>query len=584
VLAADATLPGGTAIVARGIGKRYMLYDRPHERLKHQLLWRFGRRFGREFWALRDVTFDVGCGEAVGIVGRNGSGKSTLLHVIAGTLAPTVGRIDVAGRVAALLELGSGFNPEFTGRENVFLNGAILGMSRGDIARRFDDIAAFADIGEFLDQPVKLYSSGMIVRLAFAVQAHVDADVLIVDEALAVGDVYFQHRCMRRIRQLIDRGTTLLFVSHSTETVKRFCRRGLWLDGGSVRYFGEAGVAVERYLADTRMREAGLSGDASAAPDPADDVVATPAVASAGLLPHMAGDIDLAADGLFMRGAWSWSAMGDGTTRGRETHDADALAGFRATGSIVELTFACGPRASAVDVVVDGQPRRLDLHAIADRPQTYRFALAPGEHVVLLAPAKVAAGRGTWVSWLGGRIDSPPALPFRADPSLGLTEGEVGRYGTGKARLTAVEVLDWVTGQPVSEVAFGQRVRLRLHAERCAPLDGRIEFSYILRDRNRMDILGTTTIDERLRLDGAASRFVVEFAFDVRLGPGSYSVLAAVVECSEDLTRRVPMDQIDIAAVLNVGGDPQRPVWYVYHEPVAVAAATYGPDGAPHGG
>ena len=188
------------------------------------------------------------------------------------------------------------------------------------------------------------------------------------------------------------------------------------------------------------------------------------------------------------------------------------------------------------------------------------------------------------MSWLGGRVDSPPALPFRSDPSLGLTEGEVGRYGTGKARLTAVEVLDWVTGQPVSEVAFGQRVRLRLHAERCAPVDGRIEFSYILRDRNRMDILGTTTIDEHLRLDGTASRFVVEFAFDVRLGPGSYSVLAAVVECSEDLTRRVPMDQIDIAAVLTVSGDPQRPVWYVYHEPVAVAAATYGPDGAPYGG
>ena len=581
VLAADATLPGGTAIVARGIGKRYMLYDRPHERLKHQLLWRFGRRFGREFWALRDVTFDVGRGEAVGIVGRNGSGKSTLLHVIAGTLAPTVGRIDVAGRVAALLELGSGFNPEFTGRENVFLNGAILGMSRAEIARRFDDIAAFADIGEFLEQPVKLYSSGMVVRLAFAVQAHVDADVLIVDEALAVGDVYFQHRCMRRIRQLIDRGTTLLFVSHATDTVKRFCRRGLWLDGGSVRYFGEAGVAVERYLADTRMREAAYVSEAA----PVDDVEADSAHAtSAALLPHVTGDVDLAADGLFIRGAWSWSAMADGTTRGRETRDAEALAGFRASGSILELTFACGLRATPVDVVVDGKPRRIDLRALADRPQTYRFAVSPGEHVVLLAPVKAARGRETWVSWLGGRVDSPPALPFRSDPSLGLTEGEVGRYGTGKARLTAVEVLDWVTGQPVSEVAFGQRVRLRLHAERCAPMDGRIEFSYILRDRNRMDILGTTTIDEHLRLDGAASRFVVEFAFDVRLGPGSYSVLAAVVECSEDLTRRVPMDQIDIAAVLTVSGDPQRPVWYVYHEPVAVAAATYGPDGAPYGG
>jgi len=566
------------AVRASGLGKCYHIYDRPEDRLK-QILWRGRRSFYREFWALREVSLEVARGGTLGIIGRNGSGKSTLLHVIAGTLAPTTGRIDVAGRVAALLELGSGFNPEFTGRENVFLNGAILGMSRADVARRFDDIAAFADIGEFLDQPVKVYSSGMVVRLAFAVQAHVDADVLIVDEALAVGDVYFQHRCMRRIRQLLDRGTTLLFVSHATDTVKRFCRRGLWLDGGAVRYFGEAGVAVERYLADTRMRAVGYGSEA-----PADEAEAdSPRGAPAGLLPHMAGDVDLAADGLFLRGAWPWSGVEGGRTLGRETRDAEALAGFRATGSILELTFACGPRATAVDVMIDGQPRRLDLHALAERPRTFRFAVASGEHLVLLAPAKVSRG-GTWVSWLGGRVDSPPALPFHSDPALGLTEGEVGRYGTGKARLTAVEVLDWVTGQPVSEVAFGQRVRLRLHAERCAPVDGRIEFSYILRDRNRMDILGTTTIDERLRLDGAASRFVVEFAFDVRLGPGSYSVLAAVVECSEDLTRRVPMDQIDIAAVLTVGGDPQRPVWYVYHEPVAMAAATYGPDGAPHGG
>jgi len=216
--AASSTSPAETvrrsdlAIAVHDVGKRYMLYDRPHERLKEQILWRFGRRFGREFWALHDVTFEVGHGEAVGIVGRNGSGKSTLLHIIAGTLRPTAGTVDVSGRVAALLELGSGFNPEFTGRENVFLNGAILGLSRNEVLARFDDIAAFADIGEFLDQPVKVYSSGMMLRLAFAVQAHVDANVLIVDEALAVGDVYFQHRCMRRIKQLVDRGTTLLFV------------------------------------------------------------------------------------------------------------------------------------------------------------------------------------------------------------------------------------------------------------------------------------------------------------------------------------------------------------------------------------
>jgi hypothetical protein len=247
------------------------------------------------------------------------------------------------------------------------------------------------------------------------------------------------------------------------------------------------------------------------------------------------------------------------------------------------MTFACGPDASSVDVILDGAPRRLELYALSERPQTYRFALPPGEHVVLLAPAERPGVPGTCVHWLGGRVDAPPMLSFRSDPRLGSTEGEVGRYGNGKARLTAVEVLDWVTEERVGDVAFGQRIRLRLHAERLAPVDGRIEFSYIVRDRNRVDIVGTTTIDERLRLDASASRFVVEFGFDVRLGPGSYSVLAAVVECSEDLTQRIPMDQIDIAAIFNVAGDPQRPVWYVYHAPVSVVAATYAGEDVPHG-
>jgi ABC-type polysaccharide/polyol phosphate transport system ATPase subunit len=578
---------GDVAIAVRGLGKRYMLYERPHERLKEQLLWRFGRRFGREFWALHDVTFEVGRGEAVGIVGRNGSGKSTLLHIIAGTLCPTAGEVAVAGRVAALLELGSGFNPEFTGRENVFLNGAILGLSRADVLRRFDDIAAFADIGEFLDQPVKVYSSGMLVRLAFAVQAHVDADVLIVDEALAVGDAYFQHRCMRRIRQLVDRGTTLLFVSHATDAVKRFCRRGLWLDGGGLCYFGEAGVAVERYLADTRMREAAQTGEPLPAVADLSGATALPVPPPSPetALPRMSGDIELTTDGLFLRGEWPWSTNGAPEMPfGRFTRDHHALAGFRGTGTALEMTFACGPQATAVDVIVDGEPRRLELYAISERPQTYRFTVPPGEHIVLVAPGERPGATGTYVRWLGGRVDAALALAFRCDPHLGSAESAVGRYGNGKARLTAVEVLDWTTGEPASEVAYGQRVRLRLHAERLAPVDGRVEFSYIVRDRNRVDIVGTTTIDERLRLDASASRFVVEFAFDVRLGPGSYSVLAAVVECSEDLTRRIPMDQIDIAAVFEVGGDPQRPVWYVYHEPVAVAATTYLAEQGSHGG
>lgn len=228
------------------VGKCYHIYAQPQDRLK-QALFRWRRQFYREFWALRDVTFEVRKGEALGIIGRNGSGKSTLLQIIAGTLQPTAGEVRTLGRVAALLELGSGFNPEFTGRENAYMNGAILGLSRGEIDERFDDIAAFADIGQFLDQPVKTYSSGMMVRLAFAVQVQMKPDILIVDEALAVGDVLFQKRCFQRIEELRANGVTLLFCSHDQETVRTLTTQAVLLHEGRIRSYGGSAEVVLDY-------------------------------------------------------------------------------------------------------------------------------------------------------------------------------------------------------------------------------------------------------------------------------------------------------------------------------------------------
>jgi ABC-type polysaccharide/polyol phosphate transport system ATPase subunit len=213
------------------------------------LFWRLGRNYGQEFWALRNVSLEVRRGETVGIIGRNGSGKSTLLQIIAGTLAPTEGEVQVQGRIAALLELGSGFNPEFTGRENVFLNGAILGVSHQEMEQRFEDIATFADIGDFIDQPVKTYSSGMTLRLAFAVQALIDPDILIVDEALAVGDMYFQAKCMARLAELRRKGTSILLVSHATDTIKAVCSRVLLLDHGRAVAEGHPDGVTDRYVA-----------------------------------------------------------------------------------------------------------------------------------------------------------------------------------------------------------------------------------------------------------------------------------------------------------------------------------------------
>lgn len=240
-------------IRAEGLSKAYRIYRKPEDRLK-QMIWR-RRHFFTEYWALQDVSLALRRGESIGLIGRNGSGKSTLLHLICGTLAPTAGRVEVTGRVAALLELGSGFNPEFTGRENVYLSASILGLGRAEIDARYDRIADFAGIGDFIDQPVKVYSSGMYARLAFAVAAHVDADILIVDEILAVGDAAFAQKCMRFIRRFRENGT-LLFVSHDTAAVQALCDKAVWLDRGLVRMIGAAKDVAYHYLESLYQEEA----------------------------------------------------------------------------------------------------------------------------------------------------------------------------------------------------------------------------------------------------------------------------------------------------------------------------------------
>lgn len=244
------------SIKVENLSKCYHIYDQPRDRLKQFLMPRLRRSVGlpqrqyfREFWALKDVSFEVKRGETVGIIGRNGSGKSTILQMICGTLNPTGGSVQTYGRIAALLELGSGFNPEFTGRENVYMNAAVLGLTKDEIDQRFDDIVAFADIGEFLDQPVKTYSSGMYVRLAFAVIAHVDASILVIDEALAVGDIFFTQKCMRFLGKFKKEGT-ILFVTHDTNSVLALCDKALWLQAGERLAFGSAKDVCEAYLAE----------------------------------------------------------------------------------------------------------------------------------------------------------------------------------------------------------------------------------------------------------------------------------------------------------------------------------------------
>jgi len=254
------------AIRVKGLSKCYQIYDRPEDRLKQSIVPRLQRIFSlqttqyfREFWALKEISFEVNKGETIGVIGRNGCGKSTLLQIICGTLTPTSGTVETYGRVAALLELGSGFNLEFTGRENVYMNAAVLGLSTRDIDARFDDISAFADIGQFIEQPVKTYSSGMMLRLAFAVIAHVDADILVIDEALAVGDAFFTQKCMRFLRNFMKTGT-VLFVSHDTGAVINLCNRAILLSEGHIIETGTPKEVAEKYLVALYKMEQEVNG------------------------------------------------------------------------------------------------------------------------------------------------------------------------------------------------------------------------------------------------------------------------------------------------------------------------------------
>lgn len=243
----EARVPGpDIAISVKNLSKKYHLYDSPTDRMK-EALHPFRRKYHHDFWALQDVSFEIKKGECFGVIGKNGSGKSTLLQILSGILLPTSGEVVVLGKISAMLELGTGFNPEFTGRDNVHMNSALMGFSSKEIERRLPAIEEFADIGKFIDQPVKTYSSGMFVRLAFATAINVDPDVLVIDEALAVGDVFFRQKCYQRFEQLRRAGVTIILVSHGMTEIAEFCDRALLLERGTLHFIGNASEAVKKY-------------------------------------------------------------------------------------------------------------------------------------------------------------------------------------------------------------------------------------------------------------------------------------------------------------------------------------------------
>ena len=372
------------AIELRGVSKRYKLYDRPNQRLKE--LATFNRiRAHRELWVLRDLSLTIEKGETFCIIGENGSGKSTLLQLIAGVLAPTEGTVHVQGRMTTLLELGSGFNPEFTGRENLYMNAAIHGLTAAEVDAKLEAILAFAEIGDHIDQPLRTYSSGMAVRLGFALAAHLDPEILIVDEALAVGDIYFRQRCMRKIHDLRDSGVTLIFVSHDVADVCALGTRVLWLDQGHVRQLGEPAAVTAAYLAALLEKDSNQRHN--------EPVVAAPGHAQAVVVPPIAADVTRHGDGraevlglLLLDGHRSQVAAINAQAklvvrvqvRGKQSIRQPIIGVLLRTADGVDLAGANTARLNLpVSPIAPGEVRTLDFHFDLPEFAPGRYTLTP---------------------------------------------------------------------------------------------------------------------------------------------------------------------------------------------------------------
>ena len=482
-------MPNEPIIAVRNVSKAYRIWESPAARLAssywqmlagcapertalHATLRRRATRCFRDFYALRDVALSVGRGESLGIIGRNGSGKSTLLQIIAGTLQPTTGTVEVRGRIAALLELGSGFNYDFTGRDNVFLNAAILGLSRATIAARFDAIAAFAEIGDFIDQPVKTYSSGMVVRLAFAVAAHVDPDILIVDEALSVGDARFQLKCARAIDRFISQGVTLLFVSHDSSMVKRLCRRALLLEHGTVVYPGKPNDVVNLYsklIADGGSIEA-LAGD-----------IAALQAAEADSRPGQENDAPVGAT----RERTANSATPTGDT---------AAAAASGNGQAAPATAGAGS---------DGSKKALD------EIKALHLRLKALESVLQTHPR--------------GDILAQRADKLLADERLHVqVSGQEFSYGGELGRIREVDILD-ADGQARTWFTTGDGVVVRMRVEAFEDLPEPI-FALTIKNTAGVEIYGTNTLysGQPATAIKAREHREVNFTFALNLMPGHY--------------------------------------------------------------
>ena len=553
----------------QGINKSFRLYSRNRDRL-FEILFPFKGNRHQDFFALKDINFSLQKGESLGIVGENGSGKSTLLKIVSGVLTPTSGTISVTGSLGCLLELGGGFNPELSGIENAKLQ-LLMSSTLGDTNALLDAIIEFAEVGDFIHHPVKKYSSGMFMRLAFACATAINPAILIVDEELAVGDVFFVKKCMNRMHQLLQNDTTLLFVSHDLEAVRRLCSKALWLNKGEQMAFGPTKDVAERYTEYTRKRESlrheeqgggyahGVHASAKSVP----------------MLHRVQGAIDMAEQRLFVGGAWDW--QDEGPIRFRMASTPEAAAAFELAGERLTLTFMRGDGFTMPEVLLDGKEVILTIDNNESYPilsqapaQTHNFTLllAPGEHTVCIRPTK--EGR---VGWLGGCVDQSPAnLTFSDNPELAALWKEKSHcWGDGRAHICNVELLDATTLSPVTHVTPEQYVRLRIHAKRVGVINGQVTLAFKVENRLSVCMFGTSTLEEFYVFDAGAAAWVAEFLFCLPLKSGDYLISVAVV--SKDCGTYAVHNNIDPATNIFVRAEHQRSIWGEFYNPTQVSVS-----------
>ena len=542
--------------------KTYKLYARQSDRLKEALL-PFGKKRHQNFCALKDISFSLSAGQSLGIVGRNGSGKSTLLKILAGVLTPSAGSVSVAGSIGALLELGGGFNGELTGRENARMQMMLNGVHGADEA--LQEIVAFAELGGFIDQPVKKYSSGMFMRLAFACATAFEPQILVIDEALAVGDAYFVKKCMNRMHALCAGGTTLIFVSHDLESVRRLCGLSLLINQGEQIAFGPTPEVAEQYVALLHAHERNNS------PHGKTDVPAAKERTLSSVLASVEGSIDLAEQRLFVSGCWQWHEEEATRLVARCAMQPGARAAFCGNGNRLSLSFIRGGGFDLPSVYIDGRRCIVSIEndlaflspdTAPAQVRNFTQTLEPGEHSVMLVAERAP------MAWLGGEFGhNDPAMSFNEDG--GWADSFAGRttvYGDRNALITYAELLDFA-GRPTSTVLSGDTLRFRIHAKRHGLVEN-VSIGYKVHNRLSVGMFGTTTREEHYALNDAAEFWVVEFAFSVPLAGGDYTISAAVASI-DGASNRIH-HYIDIAALFSVRDYPRRSIWGEFYNPVRI--------------